>query len=410
MKRTSALILGVVFVLSILAGATSTLAVQTSVVPVLTVDDNGQSLNVDSITVFNSDGTVAGKKTGVSSTSFVLEKGTYTIVAKKSGYKDADRDLIITDQSPSTLATSILTLQKSNEPTGGTGSGTGTGATSQDLTVDLEISEDKVAPGDVVTFDLDIENTAEYDAEEVEVTLTIKGIDEDGDDVEVEAETFDLNDEGSDDNVETLSLALRVPFTAEEGEYAVVVDVEWKNEDTNEKFINQVVEENAIEVERQDHDVRVTELELSQASVDAGKDVQASVTVFNVGLNDENVNIQIKSAELNIDMTSGQFELDEGEETTQYLTFTVPTNAKNGEYTVQATVTFGDSGSKTEFTTLKVGGDAKSGISILPLPTTKSGDFGSIGLIFGIIIALIVIAFLSKEFAPQPVTQIIRRR
>src|SRR3989344_496221 len=372
MKRTSALILGVVFVLSILAGATSTLAVQTSVVPVLTVDDNGQSLTVDSITVFNSDGTVAGKKTGVSSTSFVFEKGTYTIVAKKSGYKDADRDLTITDQSPSTLATSILTLQKSNEPTGGTGSGTGTGATSQDLTVDLEISEDKVSPGDVVTFDLDIENTAEYDAEEVEVTLTVKGIDENGEDVEVEAEPFDLNDEGSDDNVETISLALRVPFTAEEGEYAVVVDVEWKNEDTNEKFINQVVEENAIEVERQDHDVRVTEL--------------------------------------NIDMTSGQFELDEGEETTQYLTFTVPTNAKNGEYTVQATVTFGDSGSKTEFTTLKVGGDAKSGISILPLPTTKSGDFGSIGLIFGIIIALIVIAFLSKEFAPQPVTQIIRRR
>src|SRR3989344_5072280 len=217
MKRTSALILGVVFVLSILAGATSTLAVQTSVVPVSTVDDNGQSLTVDSITAFNSDGTVAGKKTGVSSTSFVFEKGTYIIVAKKSGYKDADRDLTITDQSPSTLATSILTLQKSNEPTGGTGSGTGTGATSQDLTVDLEISEDKVSPGDVVTFDLDIENTAEYDAEEVE--------------------------------------------------YDVIVDVEWKNEDTNEKFINQVVEENAIEVERQDHDVRVTEIILSETAV-----------------------------------------------------------------------------------------------------------------------------------------------
>ena len=413
MKRTSALILGVVFVLSILAGATSTLAVQTSVVPVLTVDDNGQSLTVDSITVFNSDGTVAGKKTGVSSTSFVLEKGTYTIVAKKSGYKDADRDLTITDQSPSTLATSILTLQKSNEPTGGTGSGTGTGATSQDLTVDLEISEDKVAPGDVVTFDLDIENTAEYDAEEVEVTLTIKGIDEDGDDVEVEAETFDLNDEGSDDNVETISLALRVPFTAEEGEYDVIVDVEWKNEDTNEKFINQVVEENAIEVERQDHDVRVTEIILSETAVDAGNNVQVGITIFNVGLQDEDVKIRVKSTELGVDLTSGQFELDEDEETTQHMSFTVPKNTKNGEYVIQATVMFGDSESKTEFATLKVGGQGKDGVSVIPLTTTISNEFGSIGLVLGIIIALVVIALVSKEFIPASWgvrTEIIRRR
>ena len=413
MKRTSALILGVVFVLSILAGATSTLAVQTSVVPVLTVDDNGQSLTVDSITAFNSDGTVAGKKTVVSSTSFVLEAGIYKIVAKKSGYKDADRDLTITAQSPSTLATSILTLQKSNEPTGGTGSGTGTGTTSQDLTVDLEISEDKTAPGDVVTFDLDIENTAEYDAEEVEVTLTIKGIDEDGDDVEVEAEVFDLNDEGSDDNTETLSLTMRVPFKADEGEYDVTVDIEWKNEDTNERFVNQVVEEKAIEVERQDHDVRVTEIVLSETAVDAGKDVQVGITIFNVGLEDENVKIHVKSTELNIDVTSGQFELDEGEETTQYLSFAVPKNAKNGEYVVQATVMFGDSESKTEFATLKVGGQGKDGISVLPLVTTIGDDLGSFGLVLSIIIALIVIALVSKEFIPASWgarTEVIRRR
>src|SRR3989344_5934394 len=356
MKRTSALILGVVFVLSILAGATSTLAVQTSVVPVLTVDDNGQSLTVDSITVFNSDGTVAGKKTDVSSTSFVLEKGTYTIVAKKSGHKDADRDLTITDQSPSTLATSILTLQKSNEPTGGTGSGTGTGATSQDLTVDLEISEDKVSPGDVVTFDLDIENTAEYDA---------------------------------------------------------IVDVEWKNEDTNEKFINQVVEENAIEVERQDHDVRVTEIILSETAVDAGNNVQVGITIFNVGLQDEDVKIRVKSTELGVDLTSGQFELDEDEETTQHMSFTVPKNTKNGEYVIQATVMFGDSESKTEFATLKVGGQGKDGVSVIPLTTTISNEFGSIGLVLGIIIALVVIALVSKEFIPASWgvrTEIIRRR
>ena len=408
MKKTSALILGVVFVLSILAGATSTLAVQTSVVPVSTVDDNGQSLTVDSITAFNSDGTVAGKKTGVSSTSFVLEKGTYTIVAKKSGYKDADRDLIITDQSPSTLATSILTLQKSNEPTGGTGSGTGTGATSQDLTVDLEISEDKVAPGDVVTFDLDIENTAEYDAEEVEVTLTIKGIDEDGDDVEVEAETFDLNDEGSDDNVETISLALRIPFTAEEGEYDVIVDVEWKNEDTNEKFVNEIVNEKALEVEKEDADVRISELTLSQTSAKAEDEIQVDVTLFNVGKEDQDVKLTFKNKDLNVDSTSGEFQLDADDKETQHLSFTVPKNAKSGEYTIQATVTFGDE-SKTEFVMLTV--DGEGGVKVLPLSTAVTSDFGKIGVILGLIIALIVAAFVAKEFVPAPIrTEVIRRR
>jgi len=105
--------------------------------------------------------------------------------------------------------------------------------------------------------------------------------------------------------------------------------------------------------------------------------------------------------------------LDEDEETTQHISFTVPKNTKNGEYVIQATVMFGDSESKTEFATLKVGGQGKDGVSVIPLTTTISNEFGSIGLVLGIIIALVVIALVSKEFIPASWgvrTEIIRRR
>jgi hypothetical protein len=408
MKKTSALILGVVFVLSILAGATSTLAVQTSVVPVLTVDDSGQSLTVDSITVYHSDGTAAGKKTDVNSAAFVLEAGTYTMVAKKAGYKDADSDFTITAQSPSTLATTILTLQKSTEQTGETGSETGTGTTSEDLTVDVEIDNDKVGPGDVVTFDLEIENTAEYDAEDVQATVEIRGIDG-GDDIDASSDKFTLNDADSGKEIKTLSLTLKVPFEADENEYTVVTTIEWKNEDTNEKFVNEIVDEKALEVEKEDADVRISELTLSQTSAKAEDEIQVDVTLFNVGKEDQDVKLTVKNKDLNVDSTSGEFQLDADDKETQHLSFVVPKNAKSGEYTIQATVTFGDE-SKTEFVMLTVDGK-EGGIKVLPLSTTATSDFGKIGVILGLIIALIVAAFVAKEFVPAPIrTEVIRRR
>ncbi|MBS3064882.1 MAG: hypothetical protein J4451_00005 [DPANN group archaeon] len=409
MKKTSALILGVVFVLSILAGATSTLAVQTSVVPVLTVDDSGQSLTVDSITAYHSDGTVAGKKTDVNSAAFVLEAGTYTMVAKKAGYKDANSDFTITAQSPQTLATTILTLQKDPNAgsNGSTGSVTGTGTTSEDLTVDVEIDNDKVGPGDVVTFDLEIENTAEYDAEDVQATVEIRGIDG-GDDIDASSDKFTLNDADSGKEIKTLSLTLKVPFEADENEYTVVTTIEWKNEDTNEKFVNEIVNEKALEVEKEDADVRISELTLSQTSAKAEDEIQVDVTLFNVGKEDQDVKLTVKNKDLNVDSTSGEFQLDADDKETQHLSFTVPKNAKSGEYTIQATVTFGDE-SKTEFVMLTV--DGEGGVKVLPLSTAVTSDFGKIGVILGLIIALIVAAFVAKEFVPAPIrTEVIRRR
>ena len=109
---------------------------------------------------------------------------------------------------------------------------------------------------------------------------------------------------------------------------------------------------------------------------------------------------------------SAQFKLNENDETTQYIQFNVPADAKAGKYFAYVTVYF-NSGvtSNMEMLTLDVKSAVQaqeSKVTVTPVVVTTQtdaaadkGSFGGTGLIASAIVALLVLAMLFKEFAPQ---------
>ena len=177
----------------------------------------------------------------------------------------------------------------------------------KDLKDGDRISKD-AEPGDTVDFKFKIENrfTDDEDIEisDIELIVTILDID-DGDDLEEEADEFDLDA----DDKESMTLSFDIPLKVDSGTYDVKIELE--GEDDN-GLIHRVVWYLELDVDKQNHDVRITDARLGMSQLSCTRTTTLAVDVLNVGEKDEDdARLTITSNELGINVDKS-FELEEG--------------------------------------------------------------------------------------------------
>lgn len=277
---------------------------------------------------------------------------------------------------------------------------------SKDVTVyDLNF-KDEVAPGSTQNFELELKNVATYDAEDVTATIIIKGIAADKEDLETEIDfgTIDAGDKQS----ETVSIT--IPQDADDKTYTVSVDLAWKDADGN-KYTGTYTSPDKIEVVKQKHQISITNVQLDAAKYKTGDTVQLAVSLLDTGANDETVALKATS-DIGISATSASFKLNEGDATTQYLSFVVPDNAKAGKYFVVVSAVYGSLSAAKSVVLEVASNEAPTTVTVVE-PKTESGtDIPASEIALAVIIILLIgaIGWMAKDFIlPQKARPIVVR-
>ncbi|MEK6827733.1 MAG: hypothetical protein AABX78_00115, partial [Nanoarchaeota archaeon] len=170
--------------------------------------------------------------------------------------------------------------------------------------------------------------------ENIEVKTTIEGID-DGSDFEEESNEFDLNEQ--DDK--TVTLKFKLPLNIEEGDYDVAIHAEGEDENGNVYERDFKIE---LEVEKEKHDLRFQQFELSPAIVSCARAISARYKIINLGQEDEeNAIIEIKNDNLGLDFVQKGISINEGTEDNIFsksANFRLNNNVENGDYQVIANI------------------------------------------------------------------------
>ncbi len=202
---------------------------------------------------------------------------------------------------------------------------------------------DEAMPGDKIEFKFELTNfyTDDEDVEiqDVVVTITIEGVDDD-DDLEEETDEFDIK---ADDN-EKDTLSFEIPYEVDAGTYNVVIQVEGDGEND----VSYDFEWNLdLEVEKEKHLLYFTEARVADDSVDCGKSTTLDIGVLNIGEEDEeDVDLTITNSDFDLSL-SDRFDVDEGafDDDVKYskdFTIEVPDDAEAGAYILDVRVSYND--------------------------------------------------------------------
>lgn len=211
-----------------------------------------------------------------------------------------------------------------------------------DLSVSLKNpdSDDDFAPGDEVGIDVKVENTYSKDMD-VGVEAILYNMDEDDNVVTIKSEVIEINN-GDD---ETFNLDMIIPSSDVDDEDSYVLYVKAFEDDSEDD--NCDYDSIELNIEREDNMVVINEMTFTPDVVKAGEKVHVIVEFENAGTDDQkNVYAEIKEPELGLDAKSEKVGLDAYDESdSDYVwqfDFTVPKNAVNGDYYLQAKVYFND--------------------------------------------------------------------
>lgn len=210
-----------------------------------------------------------------------------------------------------------------------------------DLEVTIEEPDDgeEFSPGDLMLIDVKVNNRYSkdmdvvveavlYDATENEEIASVKSDDEEVDDGR--SESFDLE--------------LEIPTSDldEDNDYYLYAKA-YKRNDENEHCIFDRIKLN---INRGDDNVIIEKFEIEPSASSCGNKVVAEVEVENIGTDDqEDVYIVIKSKDLQLELESDKFDLDEYDDIDskhrERFEFTLPGDIDAGEYFIGASVYFG---------------------------------------------------------------------
>lgn len=208
--------------------------------------------------------------------------------------------------------------------------------------------KEEAKPGDTVQFKIQATNNftdaQDLEIEDIEVTVTIEGIDDD-DDLEEESEIKDIKAEKDDD----VTIDFTIPLEVDEGDYDVLIEIEGDDENGTAHAVEYELE---LEVQKEDNEVRFLRNTLTPSEIKCGRTVQLSTAVINTGTDDEDdVSLEITNAELGVsfretfDLSNDPF--DEDSKFRKTFTMTIPQDVAPGIYTLQSAATF-NGGSDTE--------------------------------------------------------------
>ncbi len=199
--------------------------------------------------------------------------------------------------------------------------------------------------------------------DDVNVEVKIRnGLNKDND-FKIEAHLYDLNtnrSEDSDDDSldinkgssEDSQIKISIPEDVEEKhEFAVYVFAKADSGECNSNFIN-------VKVQREDDKVVIDKFSIDPSQAESQDIINFKVKVQNIGGDDqENVYVEIKNAELGINLKSDKFDIEsfgDDDTVTKSFSFTLPQNATEASYEITASVYFNGSGVDREAKTLVI--------------------------------------------------------
>ncbi len=211
------------------------------------------------------------------------------------------------------------------------------------------ISEE-AKPGSKVKFSIELFNNFtdadDVEIEDVQVTITIEGID-DGDDFEEESPSFDIKADDNDD----VNIEFEIPLEVDEDDFDVIINVEG---DTDRNGSQESEMRLTLEVQKEKNEVRFLSNTLTPSEVKCARNVQLSTSVINTGSDaQDDAVLEVSNEELGIALKEA-FELSEDafEDDSKFskaFTIKVPEDADAGVYPIISKVTFnGGRNSKTE--------------------------------------------------------------
>ena len=209
------------------------------------------------------------------------------------------------------------------------------------------INEEAV-PGDSVEFTIEVANnftnSDDVEIQDIQVKVTIEGIDDD-DDLEEEANEFDLDA----DDEKKVKVSFGLPLEVDEDNFDVVIEVEG---DTDKNGTHEVKATLDFEVQKEDNEVRFTRNSVTPSEIKCSRTVQLSTGVINTGGTEEDdVALEVVNADLGMnfretfDLTDDPFDDDSKFQKT--FSYSVPVDTAPGIYPITTRVTF-DDGGKTE--------------------------------------------------------------
>jgi|GEM_PF-7024372 len=198
----------------------------------------------------------------------------------------------------------------------------------------------KADVGDTITFDATIENlfTDEEDVEirDITVEIEIEKFDQDDDDVSEESDEFDLNPEDDD----TVTLDFGEVDKELDGTYDVTVTVKGEDEDNNDHEIVWTIE---MEVEKKNDDITINQIDYPETLTCNQRSFVLEVNLENTGSDDQDEVIMIiESDDFDYNQRFLDLSIDEGDDLTKTMTVNVPSNLDSGTYILDILVYLDD--------------------------------------------------------------------
>ena len=207
--------------------------------------------------------------------------------------------------------------------------------------------DEEAQPGSRVEFSIKVANnftdSDDIEIEDIEVRVTIEGIDDD-DDLEEESKEFDVKA----DDYKRIKIEFDIPLEVDDDTFDVLIEVDGSSDNGSQE----VKMDLEIEVEKEDNEVRFTRNSLTPSEIQCSRTVQLSTAVINTGSDDEDDTVlEVLNSNLGIsfretfDLSNDAF--DDDSKFRKTFTITVPESVSAGVYPILSRVSF-DGGSDTE--------------------------------------------------------------
>lgn len=177
-----------------------------------------------------------------------------------------------------------------------------------DITLEDGDLDEDIYPGDSVSFSINVDNTAGYDLEDVQVTVWVVDLN-DGKDKKITSKKVDIDSPDEDD----FDFDIEIPYNVDEDDYDIKVEVTGEEKDDSDNSFELIkIFNNAVDVTKEeDEDVYFGDVSVPEETLTCGDSFTVNVNVINIGFDDlddaymkltvEGTDISIKSEEFSLE-------------------------------------------------------------------------------------------------------------
>ncbi|HIH25293.1 MAG TPA: putative S-layer protein [Nanoarchaeota archaeon] len=246
--------------------------------------------------------------------------------------KDLSGSLVISANIPNGVADLRVPISISILPSACSSS-------SRDNNIQLDITnpddDEELEPGEEFTAVINVDNR-DSDDQRITVEAVLYNTEKDK---RVTKQSKTIKVDGKEDEDFTFDFTVPVD-TDDDDSYSIFVKAYQKDDED----INCVNDDVSIDVEVPEHKLVIESFTFSPTNAVCGESVYGTVALRNLGASDERVTLSVVNDQLKISQTSGTITVDEDRNKnfqTATFSFTVPANAKQGTYNIEARANYG---------------------------------------------------------------------